>query len=56
MSKQETKVTLNKETKILFLKALKDGFINLNELGEVLGVVIAKSQVTIFELPDNGRD
>ncbi len=56
MSKEDTRVELNKESKVLLLKALRDGYFHTDKLAKALNIVVAKSQVTIFELPNNQRD
>ncbi len=56
MNNKNTKVELTKNAKVIFLKALKDGFVYTEDLAKALNIIATKSQVVIFELPDNGRD
>ncbi len=56
MGKEDIRVELNKEAKVLLLKALKDGYFHTDKLAKALGIVVTKSQVTIFQLPNNQRD
>lgn len=45
------KIFISRELKIKMLGALKRGYITSEEFSDLF-----PSQVTIFELPDNGRD
>lgn len=44
------KIKITKDLKIKMLKALKDGYADTEDFKE-----LQQPQVTIFELPDNGR-
>ncbi len=56
MNNENTKIELTKDAKVIFLKALKDGFVYTEDLAKALNIIATKSQITIFQLPDNGRD